>query len=735
MSNATIGMGEEHGDLQDAVRAFARRHVTESAVRGAVDAETEKLPAFWSTLAQQGLLGLHLPEGCGGSGYGLLETAVVLEELGRNLTPGPFLPVVLASAVLHRAGHHTHLSELAEGTTLAAVGLTAGTLTATSTSGGTMTISGESAPVLGGHLAEVLILPVTGDATLGETTTWVVLHRQDVHVENLASHDPTRRLGSVRVTEVTIPAEQVLSGLDQRTPHDLAATLFAAEASGLADWATHTAADHARTREQFNRTIGQFQGVKHRCARMLCRTEQARVCAWDAARANDPTSTEAPTEAELAAAVAGATSPEAAVATTKDCIQTLGGIGYTWEHNAHLYLRRAQTLRLLLGTTTSWQHHVAELALAGTRRHLDVELPPQAEEIRTRIRVELQPATTLDETDRRTYLADHGYTAPHLPEPWGKSADALTQMVISEELQTAGLAPVDMIIGNWVVPTLITHGSEEQRQRFLPPSLRGDVTWCQLFSEPGAGSDLAGLATRAHKVPGGWKVNGQKVWTSMAREAHYGILLARTDPNAPKHKGLSYFLLDMATPGIDIRPLRELTGQALFNEIFFDDVFIPDDMMVAEPGDGWKLARTTLAHERVSLSNDSALGSGGETLVELVSSHPQQDGEQRRTTLGQILCDAQSGGLFGLRNVLRSVAGQQPGAEASVAKLIGVEHIQEVWETAMDWTGAQALVGTPDPNGPVHMFLNSRSMSIAGGTTDVQLNIIGERLLGLPRDT
>ncbi|MER6810477.1 acyl-CoA dehydrogenase [Spirillospora sp. NPDC000708] len=722
----TIGLTEEHRDLRDAVRAFTSRQVTQAAVRAAVDAGTEQAPAFWDDLAGQGLLGLHLPEDAGGAGYGLVELAVVAEELGRAMTPGPFLPTVLASAVLHRAGHAAHLPGLASGTTLGAVGLDAGGVTLSRTGGG-IALTGVSAPVLGGCFADVLVLP----AADGDATAWVVLPRDAVTVEALPSHDLTRRLARIRLENTTVPAESVVD-LDSQDVRDLAATLFAAESSGLADWATTTAAEYAKVREQFGRPIGQFQGVKHRCARMLAHAEQARACAWDAARAQDDPAAK-PGEASLAAAVAGATSVQAAFQTAKDCIQTLGGIGFTWEHDASLYLRRTQTLRVLLGSTASWRRRVASLTLAGVRRELGVDLPEEAEAIRAEIRAELAPAKALTGAERTRYLADRGYTAPHLPAPWGKGADAVTQLVISEEMRAADLRAHDMIIGNWVVPTLIAHGSPAQHERFLPASLRGDVRWCQLFSEPGAGSDLAALSTRAEKVDGGWRITGQKVWTSMARQADWGILLARTDPSVPKHKGLSYFLLDMRSPGIDIRPLRELTGDELFNEVFLDGVFVPDDLLVARPGDGWRLARTTLANERVSLSNDSSLGSGGEALLELAAEGAD---DERLTTLGGILCDAQSSSLFGLRTTLRSLAGGQPGAESSIGKLIGVEHIQQVWETAVDWIGADALTGegAGGMQDPTWMFLNSRNMSIAGGTTDVQLNIIGERLLGLPRD-
>lgn len=725
----TIGLTGEHHELRGVVRTFLTRRVPSDAVRHAVDAQTEKPPDFWPALAGQGLLGLHLPEEHGGAGYGLVELAVVVEELGRGLTPGPFLPTVLTSAVLHRAGHTRLLPGLAAGTTIGALGLDPGGLLLTRDATGSVTVSGQSAPVLGGHLADVFVLPVRAEHGM----SWVVLARDSVETTNLTSHDPTRRLSRVRARHTPVAPGDVLSGLDARIPADLAATLFAAEASGLADWASTTAADYAKVREQFGHPIGRFQGVKHRCARMLVRAEQARACAWDAARAHEPQAA-GDMEASLAAAVAGATSVEAGFSTAKDCIQTLGGVGFTWEHDAGLYLRRAQTLRILLGPTARWHRRVARLTLHGARRELGVELPAEAERVRSEVRDELAPATELDGPDQAAYLAERGYTAPHLPEPWGKEAGAAAQLVIAEELRAAGLSAPDMVIGAWVVPTLIAHGGPGQRERFLPPTLRGDLTWCQLFSEPGAGSDLAGLRTRAERTAGGWVVNGQKVWTSMAREAQWGILLARTDPTAAKHRGLSYFLLDMSTPGIDIRPLRELTGAALFNEVFLDDVFIPDELLVAEPGDGWKLARTTLANERVSLSRDSALGSGGEALVELAAAEESQADDERLATLGEILCDAQSGGLLELRAALRSLSGRQPGAESSIAKLIGVEHIQQVWETAMDWIGAESLAGDPNPRDAAWRFLNSRCMSIAGGTTDVQLNIIGERLLGLPRD-
>ncbi|WP_159918572.1 acyl-CoA dehydrogenase [Rhodococcus sp. WAY2] len=723
----TMGLTEEERDLRDSVRGWAARTVTPDVLRQAVEAKTEQRPLFWNALAGLGVLGLHLPEEVGGAGCGLVELAVVAEELGRVLAPGPFLPTVLTSAVLNEGGHSGRLSGLADGSVMGAVALQPSSLRI-SRDGDEVTLDGESGYVLGGQVGDLFLLA----ARDGDTTAFVVLPREYLDVTDLPSHDVVRRNAIATAHGITLAKDAVLS-IDSRRVLDLAATLFAAEASGIADWAVATAADYAKARQQFGRPIGQFQGVKHRVARMLTLAEQARVCGWDAARAMSPDTD--PAEASLAAAVAGATAPDAAFSVTKDCIQVLGGIGYTWEHDAHLYLRRAQSLRILLGSTASWRRRVARATLDGSRRVLGIELPPEADRIRADVRAELAPAVGLAEHERKRYLAERGYTAPHLPAPWGRGAAAVEQLVIAEELRAAQVKPHDMIIGNWVVPTLIAHGNENQVQRFVPPSLRGDLVWCQLFSEPGAGSDLAGLNTKATKVDGGWVLQGQKVWTSMARDAHWGICLARTAPDAAKHKGLSYFLIDMkSSEGLDIRPLREITGEALFNEVFLDNVFVPDELLVGEPGDGWKLARTTLANERVSLSHDSSLGSGGEALLTLAADLPGGIDDEQLTVLGKVLCDAQSGGLMGLRTTLRSIAGGQPGAESSVAKLLGVEHIQQVWEVAMDWAGPRALLGEQARTSDTQMFLNAQCMSIAGGTTNVQLNIIGERLLGLPRD-
>jgi len=268
----------------------------------------------------------------------------------------------------------------------------------------------------------------------------------------------------------------------------------------------------------------------------------------------------------------------------------------------------------------------------------------------------------------------------------------------------------------------------------VTPTLRGDIVWCQLFSEPGAGSDLAALSTRATRVDGGWSLEGQKVWTSVAQRAHMGICLARTDPEAPKHRGITYFLVDMASPGIEVRPLREITGDALFNEVFFDGCFVPDDCVVGEVNGGWRLARTTLANERVSLSTDSAFGGALEGVLARVSGERSLQDPVTLDRLGLLLAEAQSLAQLGLRATLRSVGGLQPGPESSVRKLLGAEFEQRVHEFGLDLAGPDGVITEGEAAVSARGVLHSRCLTIAGGTSEVQRNVIGERLLGLPRD-
>src|SRR5262245_653299 len=729
-----LALTEEHLALAESVRGWAGRAAPAEALRAAV-ADGGGAAFYTGTLraalAGQGLLGLHLPESLGGQGYGLPELAIAAEELGRALVPGAFLPTVLASAILHGAGADALnglVKDLAGGTLTGAVGFAPGIRATPAGATGALVIDGACGPVAGAGLADVLILPAALDTDDGGSR-WVVVDAADLEITPLDGLDLARPAGRARADQLSVPAERVLGGLPPGAVISLAAALLAAEACGIADWAVSTAAEYAKIRHQFGRPIGQFQAVKHRCAWMLTAAEQAAAAAWDAARAVQPGSLDA--GGEFAAAVAALVAVDAAVSCAHECIQVLGGIGYTWEHDAHLYYRRALSLRALLGGSGDWAQRVAGLALGGASRPIAIDLPPEPEPLRAQARPELAGIAAAPPADRNGRLAEGGWVVPHLPRPWGRDAGPLEQLVIAEEMRAAGLRAPGLAIGAWVVPALVQYGTPEQQERFLPPTLRGELVWCQLFSEPGAGSDLAGLATRAERADGGWRLTGQKIWTSLAQQAAWAICVARTDPGAPRHDGISYFLVDMASPGVQVRPLREMTGDALFNEVFLDEVFVPDDLVVGGVNRGWRVARTTLANERVSLSQSWTFGCGVPELVEAVEAVGDRAGPAVLERAGRLVAEGHAIDLLGMRVTLKQLSGTEPGATGSVRKLLGMRYAQRVAEECWSLTGADGALGTARWSRAV---LFTRALTIGGGTTDIQLNIIGERILGLPRD-
>jgi alkylation response protein AidB-like acyl-CoA dehydrogenase len=353
-------------------------------------------------------------------------------------------------------------------------------------------------------------------------------------------------------------------------------------------------------------------------------------------------------------------------------------------------------------------------------------------------------------------LADQGLVAPHWPKPWGLGADPTHQLIVDEELKRAGVRRPENTIGiGWAGPTLVHAGTAEQKDRYLLPLLAGEEVWCQLFSEPGAGSDLASLTTRAERDGDQWVVNGQKVWTSFAHSAQFGILLARTEPDSPMHQGISYFICPMDTPGITVRALVDMTGAHTFNEVFLDEVRLPAENLVGRRGEGWSLAKVTLGNERVSLSGSGALwgmGPSAADLVELVRGSPRAADPLVRQRLARLWIDGEILRLLRLRTVSAAVAGMEPGPEASVRKALADEHGQHVMALARDLAGARGMLQSAGPTGadsrgrpqagaagwpdPLWSFgfLFAPALTIGGGTSEVQRNIIAERTLGLPHD-
>jgi alkylation response protein AidB-like acyl-CoA dehydrogenase len=725
-----IAITAEHQDLADSVRSLVARTVLPEMLHQAMETPIATPPPYWRAAADQGLHGLHLAESVGGQGFGILELAVVLAEFGRGAVPGPFVPSAIASALISAHDPDSKLLfDLASGATIAVYALES-SLTATRR-GDVLVVRGEARSVAAAAQATLLVLPVSTD--IG--TVWTVLDAGQLDVEQVVSVDPLRPVAHVRASDVEVGQDRVLSNLSVDAAQAIVSTLLSAEAIGVARWATDTASAYAKIREQFGRPIGQFQAIKHKCAEMMARTERATAAVWDAARAISEGIEKPQSAAQFAAAVAATLAPAAAQSCTQDCIQVHGGIGFTWEHDTGIYYRRALGLAAAFGRAADYHLRVVRTATTTGVRKLDLDLDPETEKLRDEIRTEVAALKEIPADQRTDAIVEGGWVMPYLPKPWGRSATPVEQIITAQEFSAGRVRRPMLGIASFLVPSIVAFGSEEQKQRFLPPTLRGEMMWCQLFSEPGAGSDLAGLSTKAVKVDGGWRITGQKIWTTLAQYAQWGALLARTEPSAPKHNGITYFLLDMASEGVTVRPLRELTGNEFFNEVFIDDVFVPDGLVLGEVNRGWEVSRNTLTAERVTIgSAENPNLASLDRLVELMRDGQFDQIAQSRA--GQLMAEGHAAKVLNMRSTLLTLAGGDALPSAAISKLLSMRTAQDYAEFGLGSFGVDGAIGdTGQLQGKwAEYLLSSRATTIYGGTSEVQLNIIAERLLGLPRD-
>src|SRR5215472_475710 len=723
----SIAISEEHRALAKTVADFLTDHQSRAAARSLLTAEADTRPAFWAELGSLGLLGLHVSEELGGSGFGLPETLVVAEQMGRYLAPGPFVPTVITSAVLAAAGpddlQKRLLPGLADGSAIGAAAL-----------GGTVTYAdgaatGKVGVVISGHLADVMLVPAGDDVLVVEKSAG------GVQAKVPANLDQSRR--AARVTLEAAPAAVLPGARGLLT--DVARVVLAAEAVGVAAETTEQAAEYAKVRQQFGRPIATFQAVKHHCANMLVAAELATAAAWDAGRAGIGGGE----QFSYTAAIAAVLAVPAAVGNANLNIQVHGGIGFTWEHDAQLYLRRAAAIAAVLDTEQA-AIEVTGLLRRGLRRAAAVELPAEAEPIRAAIGPDVARLRDLAGEERKQALIESGYAMPHWPKPWGRDATAVEQLVIEQEFAAAKIKRPSLGITSWIILTLIQHASPDQVARWVRPALSQDVIWCQLFSEPGAGSDAAGIRTRATRVErdgeagGGWLINGQKVWTSGAQLADFGLATVRTNPGAPKHEGITMMVIDMHAPGVTVRPLKMPNGASEFNEVFFDDVFVPDSDVVGPVDGGWTVARATLGNESVSIGG----GDGGRTMpaeafIAPLDAHPERlaGGAGR---VGRHIARTQMMAVLNQRSAYRAVAGagdgQGPGPEGNITKLLLSELGHETAAIMAELAGPDAAFLEGEGAMGATLMLMNRALSIAGGTSEIKRNQIAERILGLPRD-
>ncbi|MBJ7336807.1 acyl-CoA dehydrogenase [Mycolicibacterium sp.] len=717
MSSSALAITEEHRELADSAARHLSRHESLAAARATLDGGPAHPEDIWSATAQLGWNGLAIVEEFGGSGFGIEELAIVLEAQGRVLCPGPFLPTVAASFAIDRGAADSLRAQLlpglADGSTVGAVGLH-GSVVADSSG----VVTGESGVVLGAPDADVLVIVAGNDVVV------VDAHADGVTVTALPALDTTRSAGTVLLNGVTLDEDHVLRGAASSVT-TLFRILSSAEAAGSSWACLEAATEYAKVREQFGRAIGTFQAVKHHLADMLINAEQTTAATWDAARADDLES------AWFPGAVAASHAIRTQIFNAQKNVQLHGGIGYTWEHEAHLYLRRARTLAAITADGGDPLLDIVEAQRAGRAQGAAITLPEEATAYRAQAREAVTNVRNLPSAAQRDFLVDSGYLVPHWPRPWGRQADAVEQLVIEQEFD--GVELPELGITGWVMLTIAQAGTDDQRERWVDDAIRGRINWCQLFSEPGAGSDAAAVRTSAKRVDGGWRVTGQKVWTSLAHECQWGLATVRTDPDAPKHSAVTMMAIDLGSPGVTIKPLREITGDALFNEVFFDDVFVPDSDVVGEEGRGWLVARATLGNERVSIGGGSGtIAVSSDDLIKFLDGAPGPVAQSWTRRTGEVIAETHTLRLLNLRQASRAIIGAQPGPEANVTKLLTAENSQHVTELGLELAGSAAVVGqTP---GLTHAYLYARCLTIAGGTSEIMRNTIAERLLGLPRD-
>ena len=752
---------DERQELAQSVRSACERLASEERVRavayGEHDGHSGFDTALWDVLCNQvGVAAIALPEHLGGARYGASALGVVAHELGRALAPVPFVSsTVLATGLLldltdNDPDADKRLTGLIEGRRTAAAALTgdgglwrpsAVTLRAGRTGDG-WSIDGTVRHVLGGSAADDLVVVAIDDA--GEPAVFLLDPAVDgVVAEAERVLDGTRPMATITLSSapaLRLSDDGPLGDVVDRNV-DIALAVLSAEQVGACERVLEIATDYARTREQFGRQIGSFQAIKHKCADMLVDLEWARSASQAALEALDDSHAAAAGESGWRASMAKAVCSEALRNATKVNVQIHGGIGFTWEDSAHLYFRRARTDEVVFGAPAQ---HWDRLSALDPSTSTDVVDNPDAP--RTEIRAFLDsaprpaglrnygPTPTADDVEPgriwHRYLADHGYACLHWPSEFGGAATTVAyQAVFAEECARAGVPRQLNITGaDLVGPVLIKFGSQQQKDRHLEPIRLGDDVWCQLFSEPGAGSDLAGVRTRAERTATSWRIDGQKVWSSAAASARFGLLLARTGPD--KHRGLSMFVVPMDIPGVTVRPLMQMDGESKFNEVFFDGAELDDDALIGEVGQGWTVAMVTLGRERLTL---------GSQAVSMFRLHERMvDAARNHDLLDPVLSRSMTR-LWARMWLLRYTwqraidSGDLTSSAFSVLKLMTSETDQDLGDMATEVLGTDACVD-PEDDGLVHQMLVGRAQTILGGTSEIQRNILGERVLGLPKE-
>ena len=772
-----FGLSDEQRLLQEQVRGLLTERATPDVLRAAITAKKPWDEALWAALAELGVLGAAIPEEYGGVGLGPLEVAIVAQEIGRAVAPVPFFSsICLAAEALMIAGTPAQkakwLPRLATGE---AVGTLAWTEGATAPEIELLEsrlvdgrLSGCKTPVADAAMAQICVVAVSSGGKPG--LALVELDQAAVTRTPLPGIDELRQFSQLLFEDARAEPMDAVDGAEALARLlDRAAVYAAFEQVGGAEAALQMVRDYSLQRYIFGRPLGSYQAVKHRLADDFAKIELAACNALYAAQALGDGKPDA--GAAAATARIGATAAYETVA--RDNLQFHGGIGFTWEANCHFHYRRARMLALNLGSTEFWSDRLIE-----TLESADEEQPRGPTPAKAPIEADTPQDATYRET-ARAWLAEAaqrfrvasphweteagatlakrwaqekyaaGYAAiAHPKELGGAGGTRRQQQIFGQEEARAGLTmPLGGMGFGQAMAAITRHGAPEQRRKWETLTYSGQIYWCQLFSEPGAGSDLAAVRTRAVRRGDTWIVNGQKVWTSGGHLADYGILLARTDPDATKHQGLSFFIIDMRQPGVTTRPIRQINGQSGFTETFFVDAEIPDENRLDEVGKGWAVAMSVLAAERtttrgISEGDKRQSATSARNLIRRARAARRGRGSALdsaavRMKIAQFHMEAQGIKNFTLRLQQELARGGPPPLNLPVIKLTATHRVQQVQAFLMDLDEAGGIVQPADAAAGTERFLEymtSASSRIAGGADEVLRNQLAERALGLPGD-
>lgn len=759
----TLELSEEQEMLQSELRSLFAEQAPPDRLRMLIDGGEEWDEPLWRELCGLGFGGASIPECFGGLGLKFSDVLPISEELGRSCAALPVCSsIFLVAQTILIAGSDEQkskwLPKIATGEVVGTycLGFEDGKLSSLEWRDGCLW--GTVSPVPDGGISDFAIFPAK---SLGGTVLCLVdLTQQELTRRKLNSFDQLRAHYAFEFVGCKAELLREFDASSTMTQvSDLIAIHASMEAVGGAQVCLEMAVNHAMERQIFGKPLAGYQAIKHRLADAFAKIELARANCKHAAQLVDTSSKLLP----VAAAAARLSAMDAYEFAARENMQIHGGISYTFESNCHFYFRRERTLALSFGGRHYWSNRlIGNLPNAvrhGERLEADDDAR-QLESYRCQARLwlaanapanELPVDHKLDDHEiverarvwQRT-LYDSGYAGIILPKAIGGQGATVAEYLDFAEEEAQYRLPKGpyMGIGQGMAMAVIQrHGSRAQIERFVGPTLRGEITWCQLFSEPAAGSDLAALRTRADKVDGGWLVNGQKVWSSWAHEADFGLLLARSDSTLPKHKGLSFYLLDMMSSGIEVVPIRQISGARDFNETFLNDVFVPDDCRLGADGDGWSCAMTVLNSERLNAGTEEPTC----TVEELVSLASERCslivGEAVRSdlvvALGQAYSSQQAERLLQARLRAMISTGKDPGALPSALKLSFASRLQKMSGIAMEMLGADGIASMSPDDGlsEVHRdYLWSVVMRIAGGADEVLRNQLAERVLQLPKE-